>query len=190
MKLPIYNCYHPILREKTSDVSDFGEDFQIFAQNMLESMYAADGIGLAANQVGDKRSIVIVDEFAGDDASKHNPIFLVNPKITHFSDDEVPYREGCLSIPLFYEEVMRPDKIQVEFQDLDGNPKKIEAGDLLSRVIQHEVDHLNGKLFFDYLTPLKRAMSKSKLRRIEQGKTQAHYDMIGPNGEEIKASSE
>ena len=185
MNLPIYNCFHPILREKSIKITSFDENLSDFVNNMLETMRNADGLGLAANQVGDRRSLLIVDEFAGgDNTSKFNPLVLINPTITAVSESEDDYREGCLSIPQYYEYVSRPTDIEVEYQDADGGKIKLSAGKLLARIIQHEVDHLNGILFFDHLTPLKRALSKSKLRRIEKGDTDAHYNMINPDGTE------
>jgi peptide deformylase len=186
MKLPIYNCFNPILREKTQDVNEFDEKLKNFASNMLETMYGADGIGLAANQVGDKRSIFIVDEFSGD-KSKQNPLIFINPKITSFSDETTEYKEGCLSIPKYYEFVTRPEMIQIEYQDLEGNDQKIEAGDLLARVIQHENDHLNGILFFDKITQMKRTFAQGKLRKIQKNNFTIHYDMIDEKGNYIKA---
>lgn len=186
MKLPVYNCFNPILREKSQKVEVFDEKLKNFAMNMLETMYAADGIGLAGNQVGDKRSIFVVDEFSGD-ASKKNPMIFVNPNITSFSDEESDYREGCLSIPRYYEYVTRPEMIEIEYQDLDGKNQKIEASDLLARVIQHENDHLNGILFFDKISSMKRTFAQGKLRKIEKNNFEIHYDMIDKAGNYIKA---
>ncbi len=182
MSYPIYNCFHPILRKKAIEIDSFGGALSTFASEMLETMRSADGLGLAANQVGDRRSLVIVDEFAGGNSSKSSPIFLINPKITAFSETKQEYQEGCLSVPKFYQYINRPSDIDLEYQDLDGNLHKISAGNLLARIIQHEVDHLSGILFFDHLTSLKRVLSKSKLRRIEAGETDAHYNMINPDG--------
>ncbi|MDC1068486.1 peptide deformylase [Candidatus Kapabacteria bacterium] len=187
MKLPIYNCYHPILRKKSTAVTGFDEKLKNFTNNMLETMYGADGIGLAANQVGDPRSIFIVDEFSGD-ISKRSPIIFINPKISLFSDETSDYKEGCLSIPKFYEYVTRPELIQIEYQDLNGVTHKMEFGDLLARVIQHEFDHLNGVLFFDKISSIKKTFAQNKLRKIEKDKFTIHYDMLNRNGEYIKAS--
>lgn len=187
MVLPIYNCYHPVLREKTQEVTSFDEKLEGFVNNMLETMYNADGIGLAANQVGDKRSIFIVDEFS-EDRSKTNAHIFINPKITSFSESTSEYKEGCLSIPKFYENVTRPEEVEIEYQDINGESKKIAAGGLLARVIQHEFDHLNGILFFDRLTQLKKTLTKSKLRKIELGKFTIHYDMLDPDGNYVKSA--
>lgn len=189
MILPIYNCFHPVLREKSQDISEINQDLVDFINNMLETMYNADGIGLAANQVGDRRSVIIVDNTRDED-SKAKPIVMLNPKITNFSEIVSDYKEGCLSIPQFYEIVTRPAEVEVEYLDINGKTHKLPADELLARVIQHEIDHLNGILFFDKITPLKRALSKSKLRKIELNKVVPHYDMMSATGKIIKGTEE
>ncbi len=189
MILPIYNCYNPILREKTIEVDTIDQSLIDFANNMIETMYNADGIGLAANQVGNKRSIIIVDD-TKTEKSDFKPVAMINPKIVAFSDTLSDYKEGCLSIPQYYEIVMRPSEIEVEYIDLKGKQKKIATGGLLARIIQHEVDHLNAVLFFDRITPLKRALAKSKLRKIELNKVIPHYDMISATNTLIKGIDE
>jgi len=185
MILPIYNCYNPILREKTKDITNITEDTVKFVNNMIETMYNADGIGLASNQVGDLRSIIIVDN-TNEDESKAKPIVMINPKITSFSDEHSDYKEGCLSIPQYYEIVSRPESIDLEFLDIKGKLNKVTTGELFARVIQHEIDHLNGILFFDKISPLKKALSKSKLRKIEFNKVIPHYDMLTADNRLIK----
>jgi len=107
---------------------------------------------------------------------------MINPQIISFSEDTVDFQEGCLSIPKFYEDVSRPEAIQIKFWDLDEHENIIEADDFFARVIQHEYDHLNGILFYERLSPVRRALSKSKLRRIEKGDYEADYPMILPSG--------
>lgn len=189
MIYPIYNCFNSILRQKTQDVDDITQEFVDFANNMIETMYNADGIGLAANQVGDSRSIIIVDN-TKDEKSKLKPIVMINPKITAFSEVVSDYKEGCLSIPQFYEMVTRPSEIDLEYLDINGKSNKISTGGLLARIIQHEVDHLNAILFFDRITPLKRALAKGKLRKIEQNKVIPHYDMMSATNRIIKGIEE
>lgn len=189
MILPIYNCFNPVLRDKTEDIKEINQDTIDFINNMIETMYNADGIGLAANQVGDLRSVIIVDNTRDED-SKAKPIVMLNPKITSESELVSDYKEGCLSIPKYYEVVTRPSEIEVEFIDVKGKTNKLAADELLARVIQHEIDHLNGILFFDKISPLKRALSKSKLRRIELNKVLPHYDMMSANNKIIKGIKE
>lgn len=183
--LNIYNCYHPILKEKAKRVESFDQELKEFTDNMLETMYNADGIGLAANQVGDRRSVFTVDINSGEeDKSKYSPIVMINPEIISYSDKIVSYQEGCLSIPQYYEDVDRPDAIEIKYLDINMKEHKIEANDILSRVIQHEYDHLKGILFFERISPLKKALSKSKLNKIKRGEQNAHYKMINPDGSE------
>jgi peptide deformylase len=189
MILPIYNCFNPILRQKATDIKDIDKSTVDFINNMIETMYNADGIGLAANQVGDSRSIIIVDN-TNDEESKAKPIVMINPKILSFSQEESDYKEGCLSIPKYYEIVSRPSEIEIEYLDINGKLNKISTGDLFARVIQHEVDHLNGILFFDKITPLKKALSKSKLRKIEFNKVIPHYDMLSADNRLIKGEED
>jgi peptide deformylase len=189
MILPIYNCFNPVLRKKTEYITEITQDTINFINNMIETMYNADGIGLAANQVGDLRSIMIIDNTKEED-SKAKPIVMINPKITGTSELVSDYKEGCLSIPKFYEVVTRPSEIELEYVDVNGNKNKLGADELLARVIQHEIDHLNGILFFDKITPLKRALAKSKLRKIELNKVIPHYDMMSANDKIIKGIEE
>jgi peptide deformylase len=182
--IPIYNAYHPVLREKTVDVTEFDENTEILIDNMWETLYnISNGVGLAGNQVGEKKSVIIIDIGIGDENANSQPITLINPKITSFSDETNEILEGCLSIPDFFEKVKRPSEIEINYYDENFKEQKIEVGGFLARVIQHEVDHLNGVLFFDRLTPLRRTLSKSKLRKIENGRIIPNYPMIQANGE-------
>src|SRR6056300_766006 len=150
--LRIYNCYHPILREKAKKVEKFDQELKDFTNSMLQTMYNADGIGLAANQVGDRRAIFTVDINTGnEDKSKYTPIVMINPSIKSFSEEISTFQEGCLSIPKYYEDVDRPESIQITYTDVDMKEKTIEAEEILSRVIQHEYDHLKGILFSFFL---------------------------------------
>jgi peptide deformylase len=185
--LPIYNCFHPILKQKATPVAEFNQDLRDFVENMYETMHYADGVGLAANQVGDGRSILLVDisELSSDDY-RHEPITMINPEIISFSDETIEFEEGCLSIPKFYDDVVRPEAIEIKYLDIDMKEHKIEAHAFLSRVIQHEVDHLNGILFFERLSTVRRALSKSKLKRISKGDYEIGYPMILPDGSKMK----
>lgn len=182
--IPIYNAYHPVLREKTEEITDFNENTDKLIKSMWETLYnISNGVGLAGNQVGEKKSIVVIDVSIGDDTTKIKPVTMVNPEIIDFSDDEVDMQEGCLSIPDFYDKVVRPSEIQVKYYDENMKEHIREVGGFLARVMQHEIDHLNGVLFFDRLTPLRRTLSKSKLRKIEFGKIIPNYPMVQANGE-------
>ncbi|TAL70889.1 MAG: peptide deformylase [Bacteroidetes bacterium] len=187
MVIPIYSCFHPILRKKTSAVIKIDDDIKKLVENMFETMYKADGIGLAANQVGQDKSLIVIDINASKDKHKSEPpITLINPVIEQFSDNDVEYEEGCLSIPKFYEKVMRPEIIQIKYLDLDMKEHVVEAGNLLSRVMQHEVDHLNGIIFTERLSPINRTLAKSKLRKIQKGQVIPDYPYIDSNGNPLK----
>ena len=175
--LPIYNCFHPIMKKSTEDIQEIDGDLQKLVDDMFETMYTADGIGLAANQVGVSKSLVVIDTSAA--TKKNDPKYvLINPQILETSEETNEYQEGCLSVPKFFEDVIRPKKIKVRFWDLKGKEFNIEADDTLARVMQHEIDHLNGILFYERLTPLRRTLSKSKLNRIRKRQTKPDYEMV------------
>lgn len=180
--IPIYNCFHPFLRKKTTLINNIDDEIVKLVDDMFETMYKADGIGLAANQVGKPISLIIIDVSKADDKVKTPPIALINPIIESFSEEEIEISEGCLSIPKFYEKVLRPEEIQVKYFDLSMKEHVLTGNEMLSRVIQHEVDHLNGILFFERLTPMRRALAKSKLKAIQKGKIDANYPFINPDG--------
>ena len=181
--LPIYNCFHPILRKKTDRVENFDGKLKILLDNMFKSMYYSEGVGLAANQVGVLNSIVIIHPNSGDNSKKqYKPLAMINPLIEAFSDDNSTFQEGCLSIPKFFEDVVRPKFIQVKYTDVNMKEISLETDEILSRIIQHEVDHLNGILFIDRLSILKKTLAKSKLKRIQRGDVDADYSMVQPDG--------
>jgi peptide deformylase len=183
MVIPIYSCFHPVLKKKTLPVNEINDDIKKLVDNMFETMYKADGIGLAANQVGVARSLIIIDINASKEKLKNEPpITMINPVIEQFSDVEVEYEEGCLSVPKFYEKVIRPEIIQVRYFDLDMKEHKVEASNLLARVMQHEIDHLNGIIFTERLSPINRTLAKSKLRKIQKGQTVPDYPFIDSDG--------
>ena len=153
-----------LLREISSPVKDITSQTQDPLDDMLETMYHAPGIGLAGIQIGIKERIVVVD--ISKDDEKKDPLFLINPKITAYSEEENEYDEGCLSIPSYFAPIMRPEAINVTYLDRDGKEHKREFDDMLARVIRHEVDHLDGKLFIDYLSKLKQNMAIKKVKKF------------------------
>ena len=153
-KREIITIPDPLLREVSAPVERVDDDVRRLMDDMLEAMYEAPGIGLADVQVAVPRRIVVVD--TAREEEERNPLFLVNPEIVSLSDEMRPHEEGCLSIPEFYAELERPARCTVQFLDRDGKPREMDCTDILSTVIQHEVDHLNGVLFIDYLSRLKR----------------------------------
>jgi peptide deformylase len=159
-KLTILEFPDPRLRTKAAPVVEFDAALKQLASDMLETMYEAPGIGLAATQVNVHRQILVLDV----SEEKNQPMVIVNPKILA-SEGSQTYQEGCLSVPGIFADVDRADRIRVEAQDLEGNPLRIEADGLLAVCIQHEMDHLVGKLFVDYLSPLKRELVRKKLEK-------------------------
>ncbi|MCO4054874.1 MAG: peptide deformylase [Bosea sp.] len=144
----------PRLKQVSEPVFAITSDIRALAADMLETMYDAPGIGLAAIQIGVPKRVVTID-LAKEDG-KRQPIVFINPEITWESDEIGVYEEGCLSIPEYYEEVERPASVKVRYMDLEGASREIEADGLLATCIQHEIDHLNGVLFIDHLSKLKR----------------------------------
>ena len=143
------------LRLVAAPVKKIDADIRALVADMFETMYEAPGIGLAAVQVGVTKRVVTLDLAKKDEPKA--PLVLINPKLTWSSDEKATYEEGCLSIPEFYEEVERPAQVRATFLDLDGQEHEIEAGGLLATCIQHEIDHLDGVLFIDHISRLKRA---------------------------------
>ncbi len=156
----------PRLRQKSAPVERVDDSLRALMDDMLETMYKAPGIGLAAIQVGVPLRVIVMD-LAGEDEEKL-PRYFVNPEILDPSEDSSVYEEGCLSVPEFYEEVERPARCRVKFLDYDGNPQILDAEGLLATCIQHEMDHLEGVLFIDHLSRLKRDRILKKLKKEQR----------------------
>ena len=167
-QLTILEYPDPRLRTKAQPVAVFDEALQTLIDSMFETMYAAPGIGLAATQVNVHKQLLILDI----SEEKNQPLVLVNPKIVAQEGSQT-YQEGCLSVPGIYADVERADRISVEALDRHGQPLKLEAEGLLAVCIQHEMDHLAGKLFVDYLSPLKRDLVRRKLEKARRAAAQA-----------------
>ncbi len=153
-KRQIIKLPDPRLRVKSAPVAEVTDEMRALLDDMLETMYAAPGIGLAAIQIGVPRRLVVID-LAKDDELR-NPLFLINPEIVWTSDDTRIHEEGCLSIPEYYAEVERPDRCRVRFLDRQGVAQELDCEGLQATCVQHEVDHTNGVLFIDHLSRLKR----------------------------------
>ena len=151
----------PILRKKSENLEKVDNELRLLLDDMLETMYAAPGIGLAAVQVGILKRLIVID--ISKDKEKKNPIFLINPEIIFKSKNTSIYEEGCLSLPGHFAEIERPEEFHIKYIDYDGKKKEMKANGLLATCIQHEIDHLNGKLFIDYLSKLKKDMIIKKL---------------------------
>ncbi len=158
----------PVLREKASPVKAVDKPVVKLMEDMLETMYADNGIGLAANQVGILERVITVD--ISEERNGTKALLMANPEITWKSEEPFVYREGCLSVPEQYAEVTRPRAIRVSYLDKNNKKQELEAECLLSICIQHEIDHLNGVLFIDYLSPLKRRMLTRKVEKAQKQK--------------------
>lgn len=175
--LEILTIPDAILRRKSAPVERIDAATRRFMDEMLKTMYDAPGIGLAAVQVGEPRRIITID-VAREEEPK-NPLFLVNPEIVWSSEDErSKYEEGCLSIPDYYAEVERPAKVRVRYLDYDGKQQEREVEGLLATCVQHEVDHLNGVLFIDYLSKLKRDLVVKKFTKAAREKERQRQHRI------------
>lgn len=162
--LPIVVIPDPILRTTSAPVERVDDQLRKFADDMLATMYDAPGVGLAAIQVAQPIRMLTVDVSDKDDEPE--PQVFINPKIVQKSDTPNVYEEGCLSIPDIYAEVERPAEVTVEYLDLSGEQKTIKADGMLATVLQHEIDHLDGALFIDYLSKLKREMVIRKFKKL------------------------
>lgn len=159
-KLTVLHFPDPRLRNKALPVDAVGADIGQLSQDMLETMYAEKGIGLAATQVGVPKRVVVMDLSEGKDS----PLVLVNPEIKEKSGSE-EMEEGCLSVPGFFETVRRAEQVTFQYLNLDGEEVEVRADGLLAVCVQHEIDHLDGKLFIDYLSPLKQQRLRKKLEK-------------------------
>ena len=151
----------PILRIKSENLNKVDNTLRKLMDDMLETMYAAPGIGLAAVQIGILKRLIVIDISKGEE--KKNPLFLINPKIKYKSEKTSIYEEGCLSLPGHFAEIERPAECHVDYLDYNGKEKSIKTDGLLATCVQHEIDHLDGVLFIDYLSKLKKEMIIKKL---------------------------
>lgn len=164
---PILIHPDPRLKKVADPIADISSEIRQQADDMLETMYDAPGIGLAAPQVGILNRLVVMDAQRDPDANP-NPMVLINPEVIWESEERNVYEEGCLSIPEQYAEVERPKLVRVRWLDLDGKTVEEEFDELWATCVQHEIDHLNGTLFIDYLKPLKRQMITRKMQKLKR----------------------
>ncbi|HYH36793.1 MAG TPA: peptide deformylase [Azospirillum sp.] len=168
--LPILVAPHPVLKQTAKPVAKVDARIARLMDDMVETMYDAQGIGLAAPQIGVLERVIVVDVHEKDEPA--NPIRMANPEIVWASDELVPCEEGCLSVPEHYAEVTRPKAVRVRYLDQQNEIRELEADGMLATCIQHEIDHLNGVLFVDHLSMLKRNMILRKLQKQQrQGAT-------------------
>lgn len=189
MILPVVPYGHPVLRKECTDIDKDYPDLESFIENMWETMYNASGVGLAAPQVNKPIRIFVVDteqiveNFDNQDKRDYpneKPVkqVFINAHIIDETGNHWPYNEGCLSIPGVREDVMRAEKVKLRYMDERFNEKEEEFDGITARVILHEYDHIDGKLFIDYLKPIKKRLLKKKLSDITAGKTKTNYRML------------
>lgn len=166
---PILTIPDPRLKLVSKPVDGVDDSLRALMDDMVETMYEADGIGLAAIQIGVDKRVIVMDLSEKRDA----PRYFVNPVVTPLTDEKRPYSEGCLSIPEVYEEIERPARVKVEYLDYEGNAREEVADDLFAVCIQHEMDHLEGVLFIDYLSRLKRDRAVKKVQKLVKSRMEA-----------------
>jgi peptide deformylase len=167
MKRSILLHPDPRLKKVAKPVDDLSDDLRLLADDMLSTMYEAPGIGLAAPQIGVLDRLIVLD-CVKEEGEKSRPLVMFNPKVVASSDDLNTYEEGCLSLPDLYADVTRPKVVDVEWMDRDGNARSETFDGLWATCVQHEVDHLDGKLFIDYLKPLRRQMMTRKMTKLKR----------------------
>ena len=173
--LPVTMYGDKILRKKVNKVEEIDNDTVKLITDMFDTMHNANGVGLAANQVGVDKSILIIDISQVEGYEDRKPIVFVNPDIVKYSEEKVVIEEGCLSIPDIRADVERPEAITIKYQDTDLKEQVLEADDLLARVIQHEYDHLRGILFPDLVTEQLKKQLKKPLHKIKKRKVEVSY---------------
>ena len=165
--LPIRNCLDPVLRKKCDLIQNINQGLVDLSDDMIETMFDSYGVGLAANQVGISERLIAVDlgfKKENEKPEKHEPLIILNPEITSMEEEQMG-QEGCLSIPEIFADVKRAKRIEVKGVGLDGNDLRLEAEGYLARAFQHELDHLEGKLFWDMLGKVKRDILKQKKKK-------------------------
>ena len=156
----------PRLLKQSVNIETIDSEVKETAKDLVDTMYSAEGVGLAAPQIGINKRIFVMD--CNDEQGKKEYLIAINPEILSFSEDLKTYKEGCLSIPEITEEVVRPEKVIVSYEDLSGKLKTEKLEGLWATCFQHELDHLNGKLFIDYLKPIKKTLIKNKIKKLNK----------------------
>lgn len=173
---PIVTVPNPILKLRSEPVDAVTDELRALMDDMLESMYAANGIGLAAIQIGEPKRVIVMDLNAGDDEAEPAPRYFVNPEILETVEETKPYEEGCLSVPAIYDEVERPARCRIRYLDYHGEQREEWAEGLFAVCIQHEMDHLEGVLFIDHLSRLKRERAVKAVKKAQRAKARADQD--------------
>ena len=177
--LPIVTYNDPVLREPAQPVKSDSDELQKLINNMFETMYNSSGVGLAAPQIGESLQLFVMDADAVtdelEDEDNLGPMVFINPEIVELSGEKIRMEEGCLSIPELRDDVSRPNMVKITFLNRDFEEEELVAEGWVSRVIQHEYDHLKGKLFIDYLSAFRKRLHKSLLKKIDGGNLEIDY---------------
>ncbi len=169
--LTIRHCLDPVLRRKCNAIENINQGLVDLSEDMIETMFDSQGVGLAANQVGISERLIAVDlgfKSPEEKPEQHEPLIIVNPEITSMEEEQIG-QEGCLSIPEIFADIKRAKRVEVKGVDLDGKDVRLEVEDYMARAFQHEMDHLNGKLFWDMLSKVKRDILKRKFKKWLKG---------------------
>ena len=184
MVLPVYVYGMPVLRKKAREIEPDYEGLDQLIDDMFETMYFSDGVGLAAPQIGKSIRLIVIDateiEDESDPSLKDFKIVLINPRILEEEGEKWEFNEGCLSLPNIREEVYRQSTIRLEYYDRDFNRHEEEFDGVKARIIQHEVDHLEGILFIDKIAPIRKRLLQKKLKEISKGQAEINYKIIHP----------
>lgn len=178
MKLPVYLYGHPVLRAKSVDINADYPDLDKLISDMFETMYASEGVGLAAPQIGRNINLVVIDASPlGEDFEEcaNQKLTLINPQYEILDGEEVTRAEGCLSLPGLSENVKRIEHINLKWLDENLKPQERELTGFLARIVQHELDHLDGKVYIDHISPIRKQLIRSKLHNIVEGKMRCDY---------------
>lgn len=181
-KLKIYEYPDPVLKQKAAPVEKVDDGLRRLLDDMLETMYAAAGVGLAAPQVGVLKRVIVIDTHDEEEGEAPRPLFLVNPEIVARSEEKICHEEGCLSVPDQHAEVMRFAEVRVRYLDYHGEAREVAADGLLAIALQHEIDHLDGILYIDRISRLKRQMLLKKLQKCGRRKTKNENRVYGNAG--------
>lgn len=178
MKLPVYLYGHPVLRKQSTDITPDYPELKKLVADMFETMYASEGVGLAAPQIGRNDRIVVIDADPVGDSFPEcagRKFTLINPVVEVLDGEVCSRAEGCLSLPALSEDVKRVEHIRLSWVDEDFNPHSEEISGFLARIVQHECDHLEGKVYIDHISPIRKQLIRSKLNNIVNGKTRCDY---------------
>ena len=178
MKLPVYLYGHPVLRKQSTDITPDYPELKKLVADMFETMYASEGVGLAAPQIGRNDRIVVIDADPVGDSFPEcagRTFTLINPVVEVLDGEVCSRAEGCLSLPGLSEDVKRVEHIRLSWVDEDFNPHSEEISGFLARIVQHECDHLEGKVYIDHISPIRKQLIRSKLNNIVNGKTRCDY---------------